>query len=269
VLLVPLLIVLVLLFLYPIARVVLRSFGDADLTLDNYLRIFTVDVYRVVLLNTFRTALTVTVICVVLGYPLAYLMSTVGPRARAAILTVILISFWTSVLIRSYGWVVLFGRRGILNDLLISLHLISEPLPLVQNSTGMYIGMVQVLLPYAILPLFAVMQGLDRRLVLAAQSLGAPPLQQFLRVFLPSTLPGVWAGSLLVFILALGFFVTPALLGGPKDMLIAVLIYQQTSALLNWPFASALAAVLLGATLVLYVVAERFVGLRSVLGVAR
>ncbi len=265
-LLLPLLVALALLFVYPIGRVVLRSFGEGAFTLENYQRIFGVNVYRVVLFNTFRISATVTLACLVLGYPVAYLMSSVGPRARNVVLALVLLSFWTSLLIRTYGWMVLFGRNGLINDFLRAIGLISEPLQLLQNALGVNIGMVHVLLPYMVLPLFSVMLGIDRRLLVAAASLGARPVAQFWRIFLPLSLPGVWAGCLLVFILALGFFITPALLGGPREFMIAVLIYQQTSQLLNWPFASALAVVLLVATLALYLFTDRLVGIEKVLG---
>jgi ABC-type spermidine/putrescine transport system permease subunit I len=257
----PLLITFTALFLYPVARVLLRSFGENGFSLSAYQQLVSVPLYQAVMLTTLRTAATVTVACLLLGYPLAYVMSQAGRVLRIVLLVLVLVPFWVSLLIRSYAWMVLLQRNGLINDSLRQLGLIGGPLDLIRNPLSVTVGMTHALLPYVVLPLFAVMLGIDRRLLQAAASLGASPLAQFWRVFLPLSLPGVVAGGLLVFILALGFFITPSLLGGPKDTMIAMLISQQTSSLLNWPLAAALSAVLLTVTLVLYIVADRFAGL--------
>jgi putative spermidine/putrescine transport system permease protein len=257
----PLLVAFGLLFLYPVARVLWRSLGDQGMTLAAYQQIATVPLYQAVMVTTLRTATAVTLLCLVLGYPLAYVMSQAGPRLRLLLLVLVLVPFWVSLLIRSYAWMVLLQRNGLINDSLRRLGLIAMPLDLMRNPISVTVGMTHALLPYIVLPLFAVMVGIDRRLLQAAASLGAAPLAQFWRVFLPLTLPGVLAGCLLVFILALGFFITPSLLGGPRDTMIAMLVAQQTSRLLNWPLASALSAVLLTLTLGLYLLADRFVGM--------
>jgi ABC-type spermidine/putrescine transport system permease subunit I len=257
----PLLITFTALFLYPVVRVLLRSFGENSFSISAYQQLVSVPVYQTVMLTTLRTAATVTVACLLLGYPLAYVMSQAGRVLRIVLLVLVLVPFWVSLLIRSYAWMVLLQRNGLINDSLRQLGLIGGPLDLIRNPLSVTVGMTHALLPYVVLPLFAVMLGIDRRLLQAAASLGAGPLAQFWRVFLPLSLPGVLAGGLLVFILALGFFITPSLLGGPKDTMIAMLISQQTSSLLNWPLAAALSAVLLMVTLVLYVVADRFAGL--------
>jgi ABC-type spermidine/putrescine transport system permease subunit I len=258
---VPLLVTFTALFLYPVVRVLLRSFGEDGFSFSAYQQLASVLLYQTVMVTTLRTAATVTVACLLLGYPLAYVMSQAGRVLRIVLLVLVLVPFWVSLLIRSYAWMVLLQRNGLINDSLRQLGLIGGPLDLIRNPLSVTVGMTHALLPYVVLPLFAVMLGIDRRLLQAAASLGAGPLAQFWRVFLPLSLPGVLAGGLLVFILALGFFITPALLGGPKDTMIAMLISQQTSSLLNWPLAAALSAVLLTVTLVLYVVADRFAGL--------
>src|SRR5205807_5989285 len=163
-------------------------------------------------------------------------------------MVLVLLPFWTSVLVRTFAWIVVLGRVGIINQTLILLGVLAKPLALVFNTVGVYIGLVHVLLPLMILPLYSVMRGIDSRLLLAADSLGASPRQTFLRVFLPLSLPGVTAACLLVFIGAAGAYITPALLGGAQDLMVAQLIYDQVNMALNWPLAAALTVVLLTAT---------------------
>jgi ABC-type spermidine/putrescine transport system permease subunit I len=261
----PLLITFTALFLYPVARVLWRSLGENGFTLAAYQQIMTVPVYQTVMLVTLRTALVVTLVSLLLGYPLAFVMSRAGGALRVLLLVLVLVPFWVSLLIRSYAWMVLLQRNGLINDTLRQLGLIATPLDMMRNPVSVTVGMTHALLPYIVLPLFAVMVGIDRRLLQAAASLGATPFAQFWRVFLPLTLPGVLAGCLLVFILALGFFITPSLLGGPRDTMIAMLVAQQASRLLNWPLASALSAVLLTITLALYLMVDRFVGMDQAL----
>lgn len=262
---VPLLVTFAALFMYPVARVLWRSLGDNGLSLIAYQQIINTPVYQAVMLTTLRTAMLVTIICLLLGYPLAYVMSQAGRALRLVLLVLVLVPFWVSLLIRSYAWMVLLQRNGMINDTLRQLGLIASPLDMMRNPFSVAIGMTHALLPYIVLPLFAVMLGIDRRLLQAAASLGAGPVAQFWRIFLPLSLPGVVAGCLLVFILALGFFITPSLLGGPRDTMIAMLVAQETSRLLNWPLASALSAVLLTVALGLYVLADRLVGMDQAL----
>jgi ABC-type spermidine/putrescine transport system permease subunit I len=178
----------------------------------------------------------------------------------------VLIPLWTSVLVRTYAWMVLLGREGLLNKLLLYFQLVSQPLSLLYTSKAVVLGMVQILLPFMILPLFSVMKGIDRNLLRASHSLGAGPAQTFLRVYFPLSLPGVVAGFILVFILALGFFITPALLGGRKDIMISMLIETQVRELLNWGFAAALSLVLLLTTFFILAIFHRFVGLEKLTG---
>lgn len=269
VLVLPSILLLLLLFIYPLLSLTLLSIYDQGFTLEHYWRILNVPAYRKVLLNTVWMATVVTLICLVLGYTLAYRLTTAPRTWQLAILVAVMVPFWTSLLVRSYGWMVILHPGGLINSFLLKLGLIDRPLPLVHNTTGVLIGMTHIMLPYMVLPIAAVMQGIDQNLIRAARSLGASPWQCFFWVFLPLTLPGVYAGVLLVFIISLGFFVLPALLGGTKDILIAQLIQFNLSQVLNWGFAAALSAVLLIVTLVLYLGASRWLNLRSLWGEIR
>jgi len=182
------------------------------------------------------------------------------------LLVAVLVPFWTSLLVRTFAWKLLLDNTGIVNTFLLDRGVIDEPLALIRNQTGVLIGMVQVMLPYAVLPLYATMRGINRRLVDAAEGLGARPIVAFWRIYAPLTLPGVVAATLLVFISSIGFYVTPALLGGPKSMMIGELIVQQLSGVLNWGFASALAVVLLVVTSLLLLVVSRFVRIGQLIG---
>jgi ABC-type spermidine/putrescine transport system permease subunit I len=245
-----------------------RSIHEPHWTLDNFLKIFETPAYLRILWLTIRISLIVTVIALLLGYPVAYLLARID-RARSNLLMIlVLVPFWTSILVRTYAWMVLLGRQGIINQLLLALGLIDEPMRLLNTSFAVYVAMVHVLLPFMILPLYGVMRGIDENLLRAAQSLGARPHGVFRQVLLPLSLPGISAGCLLVFILSLGFFITPALLGGPGDLMIAVLIQQQVD-LINWPFASALAVLLLGAALAIFVVFARALGVERAFSQAR
>jgi putative spermidine/putrescine transport system permease protein len=197
----------------------------------------------------------------VLAYPLAYFLARLQPRVTNVLLVMIVLPFFTSTLVRTYAWMVLLGTQGLVNQALVGLRVPGAPVRLLYNRTGVLIGMSYILLPYMILTLYSVMRGIDRGLLQAAASVGAGPLRAFWRVFLPLSLPGVAAGSLLTFILGLGFFITPALMGGARDTMIAVIIEQQVEQLLDWHFASALSTVLLAVTAVAFVVYDRVVGM--------
>jgi putative spermidine/putrescine transport system permease protein len=256
-LLIPLLVWLSFLYLYPLLGILVRSVLDPGLTLKHYEHFFGVSVYQSVLFSTTKIALVVALACLIVGYPLAYLMATVKPRTGNLLLILVLLPFWMSILVRTYAWMVLLGRSGIINRALMSLGLISSPLPLMYNWFGISVGMVHILLPFMILPLYSVMKGIDRNLMLAARNLGANSIQAFMRVFLPLSFPGIAAGCLLVFIISLGFFITPSLLGGTKNMTISMLIESHVNALLNWGFASALSTILLTTTLLILFISTR------------
>jgi putative spermidine/putrescine transport system permease protein len=202
--------------------------------------------------RTFWISAVVTAICLVLAYPVAYLLATLPERIANLLMILVLLPFWTAVLVRTTAWMVLLQREGIVNGLLLGTGLVDEPLALVHNRTGVYIAMTYVLLPFMILPLYGVMKGVSPVAVRAALSLGAAPAIAFRRVYLPQTFPGISAGCLLVFIMAIGYYITPALVGGADDQMISYFIAFYTNQTLNWGMASALGLILLAATLLLY-----------------
>lgn len=257
-LLLPALAWLGILFVYPIGRLFYASVFTPAFSLSSYGKLLGTSVYAKVFANTFEISATVTLLALVLGYPLAFVLATAGPRTSRLMLGAIIVPLWTSVLVRTYAWMVLLGRRGLVNEGLQSLGLLDAPLPLLYNRLGVTIGMVHVLLPFMVLPIYSVMKGIDVDLLKAAQNLGANRRQAFLRVYLPLSLSGLATGCLLVFVTALGFFVTPALLGGRGDMMIAMLIDSQISQLLDWGLGAALAVVLFAITAGILLAVQRF-----------
>jgi len=217
-------------------------------------------VFRNVLGRTLWIAGVVTLVCLALGYPVAFYIARQPPLRASILLFLVLLPFWTSLLVRTVAWVVLLQREGILNNLLLSLGLISEPVRMIFNRFAVYVAMVHVLLPFMVLPLYAVMKGISPTYVRAAWSLGARPATAFRRVYLPQTLPGIGAGCLMVFIQALGYYITPALVGGADDQMISYFIAFYASKTVNWGMAAALSVMLLAATLALYAVYNRLVG---------
>jgi putative spermidine/putrescine transport system permease protein len=217
-------------------------------------------VFRNVLGRTLWISAVVTLICLVLGYPVAYVIAAQPPGRASLLLFLVLLPFWTSLLVRTVAWVVLLQKEGVLNNLLLSLGLVHEPLRMIFNRFAVYVAMVHVLLPFMVLPLYSVMRGIPRAYVRAAVSLGAAPFTAFRRVYLPMTLAGIGAGCLMVFIQALGYYITPALVGGGDDQMISYFIAFYASKTVNWGMAAALSIMLLTATLILYAVYNRLVG---------
>jgi putative spermidine/putrescine transport system permease protein len=213
--------------------------------------------------RTFWISATVALLCALLGYPLAYVLASLPDRIAHPLLVLVLLPFWTSVLVRTTAWMVLLQDRGLVNGVLLDLGLITEPLQLIYNRTGVYIALTHVLLPYFVLPLYAVMKRIPPVTMRAALSLGATPLQAFWRVYFMQTLPGTAAGALMVFILALGYYITPALVGGPGDQMISYFIAFYTNQSLNWGMAAALSLLLLVTTLLLLVICGRVTGRRE------
>lgn len=211
-----------------------------------------------ILLRTFSISAIVTLLCIVLGYPLAYWLSTLNERRANLMMILVLLPFWTSVLVRIAAWIVLLQTNGLVNRFLMFTGLAGEPVPLLFNRLGVIIAMVHILLPFMILPLYSVMKSVPANYVRAAVSLGSAPLAAFFRVYIPQTYPGVAAGGLLVFITSIGYYVTPALLGGAGDQMLSYYVAQYTNVEVNWGMACALGSVLLTATLVLYAVYRRF-----------
>jgi putative spermidine/putrescine transport system permease protein len=221
-------------FIYPLVGVVARSFGGAPLGLGHYARAVQQPVYLWIVLNTFGISASVAAIYLLLGYPVAYVLARVPGRVLRVLIIFIVVPYFTGSLVRTYAWMVLLGREGVVNQLLLRLGLIEPPLPLTYNRFDVLIGMSYVLLPYMVLALYGVMKGIDSGLVRAARSLGATEPQAFCRVYLPLTVPGIGCGSLLVFILSLGFFITPALMGSPRETMIAMVIENQVGVVLDW-----------------------------------
>ena len=252
---VPAVVLLGIFFLYPVIRML--GFSIETGNLDWYAKALGEGLYLRVFWNTFQIAVFVTFFCLLLGYPLGFLIATTTPFWATMGFIFVLLPLWTSVLVRTYAWMVLLGRNGVFNRMLIDAGIVTDPLPLLHNLTGVLIGMVHVLLPYMVLPIYGAVKRLDPAIVAAAQGLGASSWRIFWRIYLPLTLNGIFAGSVIVFVLSLGFYITPALLGGGRVMMIAVLIEQQVRETLNWQFAAALSAVLLAFTLAVYALAQR------------
>ena len=202
-------------------------------------------VYLATLLRTFWMAFVVTAICVVLSYPIAFLMAGASPTMARALLALVMIPFWMSLLVRTAAWMVLLQKDGLVNQLLIGLGVVEQPIQLVFNRTAVYLALVHIMLPFAILPIFSVMRSISTDHLRAAASLGARPTRAFIEIYMPQTLPGVAAAALLVFVLAIGFYLTPALLGGPKDQMISYIIAQFAGQNANWGMAGALALLLI------------------------
>jgi putative spermidine/putrescine transport system permease protein len=242
-LLLPSILLVVGVFGLPLVIMFWQALSDPELGLGNFAWYLGDSVQRSVLLRTFTTGIEVTVICLILGYPYAYAMVAFGPTVRIVLTLIVLVPFWTSLMVRTFAWVILLEDGGPMQTLLSFVGL--GGVPLLRTNLGVVIGMSQILLPFMVLPLYAVMSGIDRRLVLASSSLGARPVISFAKIWVPLSLPGVGAGCLMVFISSLGFYVTPALLGAPDDALISQQIYVQVTSLLAWGRGGAMGVVLL------------------------
>ena len=267
----PALLFIAIFLLYPLALLIETSFHakTGEWSLEQYARIATTSVYGLVLWKTAWVAGLVTLIDFVVGYPFAVALTRARGWWRLVLLAAVLMPFWTNLLVRTYGWIVVLHPSGLLNTLLLHVGLISEPIELVQNTVGVLIGMTQIMLPYMVLPIAAQIEKMDRRLLQAARSLGASAPRTFWHVYFPLTLPGVFAGALVTLVLSLGFFVIPALLGGRRDVLIAQLIDFNLTKVLNWEFAAALGTILLVVTMGLFLAAQRWFRLDSLWTEAR
>ena len=219
-------------------------------------------IYITLYLRTLGVSAAVTFLCFVIGYPMAHAMAHASKNVARVLLVMVLIPFWTSLLVRTTSWIVILQQQGVLNDIFVFLGLMGDEnrLTMVHNMTGTLVAMTQVLLPFMILPLYAVMSTIPENLTRAANSLGANPLQSFIRVYFPQSLPGVAAGGLLVFILSIGYYITPALVGGSQGQLISNLIAYHLQTSLNWGLAAALSVILLIGVFLLYVIYDRLVG---------
>ena len=264
----PAVILIMIAMVLPVGWLFYLSFlsDEGVLSLTNYQRMLESKAYARIFMTTFKVAFLTTGLCALIGYPLAYFLSQLPNRIANICMLTVLLPFWTSLLVRTYAWLVLLQRKGLINEWGIGLGLWDEPLPLVHNLNGTLIGMVHIMLPFLILPLYGSMKAIDHNYLKAAANLGAAPTQAFWQVFMPLSLPGLVAGSLIVFILSLGFFVTPAILGGGKVIMVAMQITRNIELFFNWGASSALGVVLLLITLGILYIASRFISLDNILG---
>jgi putative spermidine/putrescine transport system permease protein len=262
----PALVLVVVLFFAPLLRVLVISFTEPSVGFDNYALLFTNASIQRTLITTLRICVFTTAITLVLAYLVAYVLTHARPAAQRLMLLGVLLPLWMSVLVRAFAWVTLLRREGLINKALQGMGLIDHPLSLMWNETGVIIGMVHYMLPLGILPLWSAMRTIDGRVVAASRGLGAGPVQAFLRIFLPLSLPGVIGAGLLVFIFSLGFFITPAILGGGKIIMVAEYIDGQIQETLRWGVGTMVASTLIAAIFLLMMVLGRIVDLRTLFG---
>jgi putative spermidine/putrescine transport system permease protein len=259
-LLVPAMLLLVIFFLLPVLSLLLRSVLEPTPGLSNYTQLLGSTTYLRVFGNTFLVATVVTVVTLAIGFPTAWLLAIAPRKLSSLLFSILLLSMWTNLLARTFAWMVLLQQTGPINRVLMALGVISEPLTLVNNLIGVTIGMTYIMLPFLVMPLHATLRSIDPSTLRAAAICGASRWQAFWRVLVPLAIPGIASGALMVFVMALGYFVTPSLLGGASYMMLAELIAQLVQQLLNWGLAGAAAFVLLVVTLGLYSLQLRFTG---------
>jgi len=260
----PAALVLAVAFLGPVGWLLARAFTFPEPGLQNFAVLWERPVYLKVIGNTLLISAVVTPVVVLLAFPVAHLMAHGSARLRRWLIFLVLVPFWTSLLVRAFATAILLQRHGVVNSLLVTLGLVDEPLPLLYNFGGLLAGCVQVLLPFVIFPLYSSMVRIDPAYMKAAATLGANPMRAFVRVYLPLTLPGLMTGGILVFISTLGYYVIPALLGGPRQQMISQMIQDQIATFGNWGMAGALSLVLLAVTGAMLLLLQLTVGLREV-----
>jgi ABC-type spermidine/putrescine transport system permease subunit I len=261
----PLLVYLIVFFIYPLVSFLPTSlYYDNAFSFDKYMKAFTRPVYLRILRTTFEIATLTTLVTLLLAYPVAYLFTNATGKTKGLITAFIILPFWTSIIVRMYAWMSLLGHNGILNRAFLETGLLSSPIPMMFNRFGVLVGMVHFMLPYMVLSIYSVMSGIPHDYMQAGANLGAPPLKRFVKIYLPLSMPGVGAGCLLVFILALAFYITPALLGGLKDTMIAQIIEQQMTMTFDWSFAAALSTILIIITISLYIIYSRVMSVESI-----
>lgn len=253
---VPGIVMLVVFFGLPLGLMLARSLTDPSPV--NYLIFTTSGIYVRVLLNTVLVSVACTVVCLVLGYPYAYAMHRAGPGLSLVLTVAIVLPFWSSALVRSYAWLVLLRETGVVNSLLLNAGLIATPFKVVRTETAVIIGMCHILLPFMVFPIYAAMRRIDPSLLPAAAGLGARPFRAMRKVFVPLSLPGVYAGCLIVFVVALGFYVVPALLGGPRSLMFSELIVSKVYEELEFGVGAAMAITLAATTLASLALVSRF-----------
>ncbi|MGE8944082.1 ABC transporter permease subunit [Leptospira interrogans] len=266
--LLPVLLFLTVVMVYPVGQLLLLTVQTRDgaFTTDHYQRLFSNDIYVQVLLITLKISAWTTLISVVVSYPVAYLIATSRPEARSHLMFWVILPFWTSFLVRTFAWIVILGRGGVLNQFLQAAGITDAPQELIYNLRAVLIGMSHAMIPLCIMTMVSVMEAIDGNLSKAALTLGARPGNAFWRIYFPLSLPGLAAGGLLVFITALGFFITPAFLGGRRETMITQIIIEQVVDLLNWSFAGVLSMLLLAAGLAVFAIYDRLLGLSNLAG---
>lgn len=259
----PALLLVALGFIVPVAIILVMSVTDPEPGTQNFEWLATNSTAHDIMWRTIYIAVLATLITAVLAYPFAYLMATSSTLVRSILMVVVLLPFWTSMMVRAFAWIIILQKNGLLNTVLGAFGI--EPLTILGTNTAVLIGMCQILMPFMVLPMVSVMVGIDSRLPLAARIMGAPKWKAFLQVYFPLSLPGVFAGSLIVFILSLGFYVTPALLGSPRQQLIPNALFTQVLELLSWGRGGALAVatlVLVGAVFLLLFLVAKVMGIK-------
>lgn len=256
----PALVLVLVFFVLPVAALLTRSFTEPVVGLQNYVELLGGTTYLKIFFNTFFVAAVVTVISLVVGFPVAWALAIMPRRAANIVFAIVLLSMWTNLLARTYAWMVLLQRTGVINKTLMALGLIDAPLAMVNNLVGVTIGMTYIMLPFIVIPLYGVIRKIDPMILQAAALCGANRRQAFFGVLLPLALPGMASGALMVFVMSLGYFVTPALLGGTANMMLAELIAQFVQSLVNWGMGGAAALALLVVTLSLYALQLRLFG---------
>ena len=262
----PALVLMLAFYAFPLAEVLWISFTEPEPGLGNYERLVTSAALQRVWMTTLRICVITTAITLVAGYVVAYALVSAPPRMQRWMFVCVLLPLWISVLVRAFAWVTLLRSQGVVNEALLGIGLIDQPLRLIWNEFGIAVGMVHYMIPYAVLPLYASMRDIDPRLVPAARGLGATPLEAFRRVFLPLTLPGIVAATVLVFIFSLGFYVTPAILGGGRTLMVAEYIKLQILDLIRWGVGTMMASTLLVAVVVVLAIFARVVDFRRMFG---
>ncbi|WLE00208.1 ABC transporter permease [Agrobacterium leguminum] len=262
----PALVLLVLFFVVPVLILLSRSVTEPVLGLGNYAALLGSSTYLKIFFNTFAVSALVTVVSLAIGFPVAWALAIMPARLASIVFAILLLSMWTNLLARTYAWMVLLQRTGVVNKTLMGLGIIDQPLALVNNLTGVTIGMTYIMLPFIIIPLYGVIRKIDPAILQAAALCGATRFQALTRILIPLAAPGMISGALMVFVMSLGYFVTPALLGGTANMMLAELIAQFVQSLVNWGMGGAAALVLLVVTLTLYAIQLKFFGAAGVGG---
>lgn len=263
----PALLLVVLFLGVPLGLLALQSFREGDnFTLIHYARIIEEPIYWRTYYDTLEVSVIVTLLSIVMGFPLAYAAAVAPKRISALILALVMLPFWTSVLVRTYAWLVVLQRKGIINSVLLDIGLIEKPLSLSHNYTAVLIGMVHVMVPFMVFPLYAAISKIPHEILQAGHSLGGGAMYVFRRVLMPLALPGLLAGSVLVFILCLGFYLTPELLGGGKTIMVSSLVQRNVELYLQFGAASAVAMVLLMIVMIIFWTVDRVLPVEKIVG---